>query len=97
MSLIGYLHFRTVDAFRHPIYKLNDEYYYVYKRNNKKYKIKIPNNFKNKFINVTLSNKMNYVDYEKEYKEKGFPKVYEINNIQVINYDGDIELPENFY
>jgi aminopeptidase C len=90
MSLTGYLHFRSIDVLRYPIYKIDNDYLYMYK--DKKYKLNIPNNFKNKFIDVTLSNKINYVDYEKERKEKGFPKVYEINDIKVIN-NGDIELP----
>lgn len=54
------------------------------------------NNFVNKFIQIILSEKIIYVEYEKERKEIGFPKVYKINGIQVINKGGVIELPQNF-
>ena len=81
MNLIGYLHFRSVDAIRYPIYDIDGDYFYLYR--GKKYKLNIPNNFVNKFIDIVLSDR-NYVDYEKEKKEKGFPLIYKINNIQVI-------------
>ncbi len=94
MSLIGYLHFRSIDAIRYPIYDIDGDYFYLYR--DKKYKLNIPENFVNKFIDVVLSEKMNYVDYEKERKEIECPKVYEINGIKVINKGGDVELPINF-
>jgi len=93
MSLIGYLHFRSVDAHRYPIYEIDNKYFYMYK--DKRYKINIPTNFYKKFIDVTLSDSMGYEKYAKEKNEKGFPKVYKINGLEVINR-GDIELPQNF-
>ena len=98
MELRGYLYFRSVDSIRHPIYKLNDKYFYVYKE--KKYKLNIPEEFKEQFIHLTLSNSHNYNVYEKEIKELGYPKTYDINGKVVINKDpstsSDIELTPHF-
>ena len=54
----------------------------------------------NEFIHLVLSNSHNYNVYEKEIKEFGFPKTYDINGKVVINKDpstsSDIELPPHF-
>ena len=91
MILCGYLYFRIVDSIRYPIYKSDDNVFFVYK--DKSYKINIPDEFKNEFVHITLNNQFNYADYEREIKETKYPKVIDINDKKIVNNGYVTDLP----
>ncbi len=77
---IGYLHIRSVDAIRYPIYNENNEVYFIY--NNKKCNINfnfidLNNNF------IVLDKSINYNDYVNN-ALNGFKNIT-INGVNYLN------------
>lgn len=90
MKEIGFLHFRSVDAFRYNIYHDYEGYYYVYK--NKPYRIKSLA-LKSGGNIIILSNDLNYNDFIINLKNN-FDYIY-INHVKIKN-ENYIELPKEY-
>mgnify|MGYP001575323495 CR=1 FL=1 len=101
-SQIGYLHIRSVDALRYPIFKTRTgvktngpSYYYTY--NNKKYSINerlfnIAN--LNPNLMIVLSTEFSHSSYTRDLKAK-FPFIH-INGHKITN-NNYIEIPEGLH
>jgi len=89
---VGFLHIRSVDAIRHPIYYNSniEGYYYIF--HNKMYFILIDLSQINGEITIILSKSEKYSDFLSDYHQN-FGTIY-INNNPVLNI-GNINIPEN--
>jgi len=90
---IGYIHFRSVDTTRYVLYFLTD-YIIYYKYKNQIYKIKLPEKFDGKKLDITLNNKTSAVDYENEVRNsiinhKKYPIGYYSNTNKFIETSVD--------
>ena len=88
MRHIGYLHIRSVDAFKYDIYQDNDIIFSQIK--NKSYELNIPQRFvfsQNK-IDLVLYNEENYDDY---IKTSTMPPIYLTINDEKIKNDDIID------
>lgn len=94
---IGFFHFREVDSLRYKLYQLNDgTVFYLY--DNKKYKLTVPNKFKNKNLHVVVSKCSNYDNYQDEIIDelniyKKYPIGCYINNEYIAT---NIEFPNEY-
>ena len=103
-ALIGYVHFRSIDALRYDLMLMsNKTTYFVYR--NEKYDITLPPEYlslKDK-INVIFNDKLNYIDYKNDIKNSinvhgYYPRTFTIssndNYVQITN-DNQIQIPND--
>jgi hypothetical protein len=85
MKHIGYFYIREIDSIRYDIYQNNDNIFALIK--NKFYKINLPKKYQNlnEKIHITLTDILDYEDYENFLKKNKPPSYIKINNEKIQN------------